>query len=406
MSTTLSLLQNQIEKNRGVIRMVPLWIPRSFLPPGRRLKLHPDDLYSFGTEKGGICERWFCSTGVPTLGGVDESTISFFYLGEENKKIEFPEAIGAIGNELLGKETMATIGTFQMFAKFFDYGAALPLHIHPEGKYAKKVGMNQKPEAYYYPAELNNITYDHDYTFFGLISGTKKEEFLECIRNFNVKDNHILKLSQAYQIQLGTGWVLPAGLLHAPASVLTYEPQFMSDSLVFYQNIIESKYVMSDRINDAMIPAGFNGDRAQYLLDILDWEGNFENFQEKNFRAPLPVKDAEAMLENGYYEEWVTYGMEEFSAKRLRILPGKTVRIKDDTAYGFIMMQGHGKINGLEINTPAVIRFGQQTADECFVIKASAQEGVVIENTSELSEIVMLKHFNGDNKEWKSVYQQ
>lgn len=403
MSTSLSLLQNQIEKNRGVIRMMPLWIPRTFLPPGRRLKLHPDDLYPYGTDKGGICERWFCSTGVPGANGVDESTMSSFYLGTSDQSISFSEAIELIGNDLLGKETMDSIGTFQMFSKLYDYGTSLPLHIHPQEEYAKRVGMNQKPEAYYFPVELNSITYNHDYTYFGLVKGTTKEQFLECIRNFNSRDNHILSLSKAYKIKLGTGWYLPAGLLHAPASLVTYEPQFMSDSLVFYQNIIESKYVMSDRINDAIIPSGFEGDRAQYLLDIIDWEGNFEDFGEKYFRAPAPVKDKEAMLADGYYEEWISYGIEEFSAKRLRVLPGRTVRIKDASAYGFIMMQGYGKINGIELNTPSIIRFGQQTADEGFVIKAAAQEGVVIENASQYDEIVMLKHFNGDNKEWKSV---
>ncbi len=30
--------------------------------PGRRLKLHPDDLYAFGGHRGGINERWFSST--------------------------------------------------------------------------------------------------------------------------------------------------------------------------------------------------------------------------------------------------------------------------------------------------------------------------------------------------------
>ena len=30
--------------------------------PGRRLRLHPDDLYAFGGHRGGINERWFSST--------------------------------------------------------------------------------------------------------------------------------------------------------------------------------------------------------------------------------------------------------------------------------------------------------------------------------------------------------
>lgn len=400
MSKSLNLLQSQLEKYHGVARFVPLWLPRTFLPPGRRLKLHPDDLYGFGVDKGGICERWFCSTGVPGAdGAIDETTVSRFYLGEKGSELLFPEAIEMMGNDLLGAETMQRLGTFKMFAKLYDYGAALPLHMHPTAEYANRVGMNQKPESYYFPAELNSITYDHDYTYFGLQPGTTKEQFLECIRNYNKADNHVLSLSQAYKVKLGTGWFLPAGILHAPASVVTYEPQYISDSLVFYQNIVESKYIIDDRMNDANIPEGFTGDRAEYLLELIDWDANFENFRMKFYHEPMAVKSEAEMQAEGYYEEWISYGSEDFSAERLVVFPGQKVTIKDAAAYGFIMMQGYGWINGMEINSPTMIRFGQQTADEGFVIKSAAAEGVVIENPSEFTDLVMLKHFNGDNAE-------
>ncbi len=61
-------------------------------------------------------------------------------------------------NQLLGKETMDTLGGFKMFAKFYDYATSLPHHLHPIEKYARAVGMNQKPESYYFPIELNAIT--------------------------------------------------------------------------------------------------------------------------------------------------------------------------------------------------------------------------------------------------------
>src|SRR3954469_22564236 len=51
-----------LDAGRGVLRLAPNWVPRSFLMPGRRLKLHPDDLYAYGAYRGGIDERWFAST--------------------------------------------------------------------------------------------------------------------------------------------------------------------------------------------------------------------------------------------------------------------------------------------------------------------------------------------------------
>jgi hypothetical protein len=39
----------------------PRRVPRSFLQPGLRIKLHPDDTYPYDLNRGGIDERWFAS---------------------------------------------------------------------------------------------------------------------------------------------------------------------------------------------------------------------------------------------------------------------------------------------------------------------------------------------------------
>src|SRR5258706_4592381 len=54
--------ENALEQGGGLLRLAPCWVPRSFLQPGKRLKLNPDDLYAFGLNRGGIDERWFGST--------------------------------------------------------------------------------------------------------------------------------------------------------------------------------------------------------------------------------------------------------------------------------------------------------------------------------------------------------
>ena len=57
-----SLIHRALEQGRGILRLAPNWVPRSFCIPGRRIKLHPDDYYALGGERGGIDERWFSST--------------------------------------------------------------------------------------------------------------------------------------------------------------------------------------------------------------------------------------------------------------------------------------------------------------------------------------------------------
>ncbi|HON07986.1 MAG TPA: hypothetical protein PLW02_07805, partial [Verrucomicrobiota bacterium] len=57
-----SLVEGALADSGGLLRLAPCWVPRSFMHPGRRLKLHPDDLYAFGLNRGGIDERWYAST--------------------------------------------------------------------------------------------------------------------------------------------------------------------------------------------------------------------------------------------------------------------------------------------------------------------------------------------------------
>ena len=57
-----STVQDAIDAGSGILRLEPSWVPRTFMLPGRRLKLHPDDLYALGGHRGGINERWFSST--------------------------------------------------------------------------------------------------------------------------------------------------------------------------------------------------------------------------------------------------------------------------------------------------------------------------------------------------------
>jgi hypothetical protein len=61
-SNLRGLIDAALEQSGGLLRLAPCWVPRSFLQPGRRLKLHPDDVYAYGLGRGGIDERWFAST--------------------------------------------------------------------------------------------------------------------------------------------------------------------------------------------------------------------------------------------------------------------------------------------------------------------------------------------------------
>ncbi|MBA4167540.1 MAG: hypothetical protein H0X41_08375 [Chitinophagaceae bacterium] len=398
------LAEKALEQGHGILRLAPTWVPRSFCVPGRRIKLHPDDYYVLGGERGGIDERWLSSTTPAKNGPLtgENEGLSPVVFKDGNKEVQFllKDAIDVLKEAIVGKRLWDQYGSWPMYSKFFDNMGPLPHHIHHNDEKAALIGQLGKPEAYYFPPQLNNHGGDFPYTFMGICPGTTREQIGECLRNFTKGDNKITSYSQAFQLDPGTGWDVPPGYLHAPGSMCTYEPQKASDVFAMYQSLV----------NEAIVPEAllWNGTPKESigdfeaLLDVIDWELNLDpDIRANRFMAPVPVKDLKEMNSDGYTENWICYKSDAFSAKELTVNPGATVTIKDSAAYGIIVLQGHGKMGVWDIETPALIRYGQLTNDEFFISEKAAMEGVQITNHSKNDPVVMLKHFGPANPDLK-----
>jgi hypothetical protein len=371
-------------------------VPRAFCVPGRRIKLDPRDYYAYGAHRGGIDERWFASTTKADNGPLTTPDEGLSYIvwedGGMTHRVLLIDAVRDLGADLLGERIWKAYGRWPMYSKFFDNRDPLPHHLHQREEHASLVGMQPKPEAYFFPTQLNNHGGTFPHTFFGLEPGTTKDQVRHSLEIWSQGDNKITNLSKAMRLELGTGWYVPAGLLHAPGSLCTYEPQWASDVFAMFQSLVAEM-----PIDWAFLVKNVPEEKHQdldYLVSMVDWEANtVSNIKEVYFRPPVPVGDMDAMKDSGYVEKWITYGNEFFAAKELTVLPGRTVTIKDSGPYGFITMQGHGTVNGQPIETPALIRFGQLSYDEYFVSAAAAEAGVTIVNPSKSDPIVLLKHF-------------
>ena len=44
------LIKETFEKGKGILNLVPVFVPRRFSKAGLRLRLHPHDYYALGTE--------------------------------------------------------------------------------------------------------------------------------------------------------------------------------------------------------------------------------------------------------------------------------------------------------------------------------------------------------------------
>ena len=362
--------------------------------------MHPDDYYVLGGQRGGIDERWFSSTTPAKNGpltGTNEGLSAVVITdGGKTEQILLRDAVNELKGELIGERLWKEYGSWPMYSKFFDNMGPLPHHLHHNDEKAKLIGQLGKPEAYYFPPQVNNHGGDFPYTFMGIAPGTTKEQIRECLVNFTKGDNKITNYSQAYRLEPGTGWDVPPGLLHAPGSLCTYEPQKASDVFAMYQSLVNEAIIPEELLWNGT-PKESIGD-YDALIDVIDWELNVDtHLQQNRFMAPIPVRSLNEMKAAGYIEKWVCYKSEAFSAKELTILPGSSVTIKDPAAYGIIVMQGHGKMGMWDIETPALIRYGQLTNDEFFISEKAAKDGVKIVNTSSTDPIVILKHFGPGN---------
>ncbi len=395
-----SLAEKALEQGQGILRLTPTWVPRSFCVPGRRIKLHPDDYYVLGGVRGGIDERWLSSTtpakNGPLTGENEGLSAVVFDDGKTALQFLLKDAIDALKDAIIGKRLWNQYQSWPMYSKFFDNMGPLPHHIHHNDEKAALIGQLGKPEAYYFPPQLNNHGGDFPYTFMGIAPGTTREQIKTCLQNFTKGDNKITDYSQAFKLEPGTGWDVPPGVLHAPGSMCTYEPQKASDVFAMYQSLV-NEAIIPDELLWNGTPEDKKGD-FESLLDVIDWDLNLDpNIRENRYMEPIPVRDVNEIKQQGYSENWICYKSSAFSAKELTVFPGASVTIKDAAAYGIIVMQGHGKMGVWNIETPALIRYGQLTNDEFFISENAAIKGVHITNHSTTDPIVILKHFGPEN---------
>jgi len=404
------IIEAALDKGKGVLRLAPAWVPRSFCIPGKRIKLHPDDYYSLGLERGGIDERWLSSTVVADNGPLTPEDEGLSYVvfedGRSISKVSLRDAVEMLQDQIIGERLWKQYGSWPMYSKFFDNWGPLPHHIHQDEQHAALVGKHGKPEMYYFPPQLNNHGGTFPFTFLGLNPGTSKDQLRQCLADFEKGDNKILDISRAYKLRPGTGWDVPPGLLHAPGSLCTYEPQFASDVFAMYQSVLFGGEAVPLELLWKDTPPDKVGD-LDYLIEVVDWELNVDpDLHAHRFLRPLAAADPEQGGDLGYRESWICYKSPIASAKELTVLPGCSVTVKDGAAYGLINLQGYGTINSMPLETPTLIRYGQLTHDEYFVTEQGAREGVSITNLSSAEPLVMLKHFGPGNPDLGALQQE
>ncbi len=395
---TESAADRVLDAGAGIVRLAPAWVPRAFCTPGRRIRLHPDDYYPFEQGRGGIDERWLASAiradNGPKTGPHEGLSL---VVDPSGALIPFDEFVSHHKHQAIGDRLWQKHGKWPMYSKFFDNLQPLPFHVHHRDEHAALVDKPGKPEAYYYSPHMNNYLGDQSVSYLGLQPEVTKDQVREKLARFSRGgDNHITDLSVGYRTQLGTGWDVPGGVLHAPGSVCTYEPQAACDVLCMCESWSNNQEVPEDLLWKD-VPVDRQGD-LDFVVELLDWDKNVDpQFVTNRFMVPT---ETEASIAAGpaYTEKWIVFRSTYFSATELTVHPGQTVTIADDDAYGLIVVQGNGRFGRHDIAAATLLRYGQLSEDELFVTESAARAGVTVVNHSVTSDLVILKHFGPGNR--------
>jgi len=381
-----------LEEGGGLLRLAPCWVPRSFLQPGKRLKLDPKDLYAFGLNRGGIDERWFGST-TPAANDNRTPDEGLSYVVSGGERFTLADVVQELGAAIIGDAIWGKFKKWPVYSKFFDNMGPIPHHMHQSKEQAALVGQEGKPESYYFPPQHNNTGNNFPYTFMGLNPGTTKAQVRRTLEDWNKGDNGILDLSQAFRLKPGSGWLIGPSILHAPGSLCTYEPQWGSDVFGMYQSLVEGREVPWALLVKDM-PKEKHHD-LDFIVEQLDWAANVDPyFKDNHYLEPIVHTGSDR---DGFFDRWIVYGKvrgeQLFTAKELTVLPGRQATIRDNGATSVIAVQGEGHIGKLRLSSPKMIGFHELTQDEVFVTESAARAGVTYENTSATEPLVVLRYF-------------
>jgi hypothetical protein len=159
-----------------------------------------------------------------------------------------------------------------------------------------------------------------------------------------------------------------------------------------YQSLVEGREVPWDLLVKDVPPEKHQD--LDFIVGQLDWEKNVDPyFKQSNYVEPIVDETSSG---DGWTDRWIDYGRFDgeqlVSAKELTVEPGAKFTLKDPGASGWITVQGSGRIGPMDLQTPVMIRFGEEPWDEVFITHEAATRGVEVENTGG-EPLVALRYF-------------
>ena len=161
-----------------------------------------------------------------------------------------------------------------VYSKFFDNMGPIPHHMHQSFEDAGWWARKASRKATISRRSSTTSTTTSAYTFMGLEPGTTKDEVRKCLEELEQGRQRDPRSVRAYRLKRGTGWLIPPGVLHAPGSLCTYEPQWGSDVFGMFQSMVEGREVPWSLLVKDM-PEDKHQD-LDFIIGQLDWDKNVD----------------------------------------------------------------------------------------------------------------------------------
>ena len=173
-----------------------------------------------------------------------------------------------------------------MYSKFFDNKGALPHHVHHRDQHAKLVGMNGQAGVVLLPGPEQQLRRGLPVHLLRPAPGHDEGPGARVpaeLHQGRQQDHRTSPPPTAWsRAPAGT---FPPGILHAPGSLCTYEPQKASDVFAMYQSLTGDAIIPEELLWKNTPPEKVGN--VDYLIEVLDWEANVDpELRGQSLHAP------------------------------------------------------------------------------------------------------------------------
>ena len=279
-------MNSALEAGEGILRLAPTWVPRSFLMPGRRLKLAPQDYYALGAHRGGIDERWFASTTAAANDNrePDEGLSYVVHEGASSSRFATPSPRTGPSSSAAGSGTSTSAGR-STASSSTTWARSRTTCTRTTSRPPRSASRASRSRTTFRRSSTRSATTSR--TPSSAWSRARPRRTSAAAWSAGTRATTASSIyARRTACKPGTGWLVPPCILHAPGSLVTYEPQWGSDVFGMYQSMVEGRYVpWKLLVKD--VPKEYHHD-LDYLVEQLDWEANVNpSFKDTHYLEPI-----------------------------------------------------------------------------------------------------------------------